>query len=129
MAVSITQPLSRGWQRMIASLFKPFDIGKWFAIGFTAFLAGLTDGPFHWGANNARKSRHWDWYDLSDIPGYIGDWISYHPFWAMMIGIGLFLLLVLAIALTWLSSRGAFMFLDNVVQNTLHASQSHLDQT
>jgi hypothetical protein len=118
MSISLTQPLSNAFKRMTAGLFKPFDIGKWFTVGFTAFLAGLTDGPYHGGGGgNVDEFKHWDFYDFLDAPGYAWEWLLQNSFWLFLISAGLLLLIAIVLALTWLSSRGAFMFLDNVVQN------------
>ena len=43
MQIRFIDPLSRGWGRMKKALFQPFDMKKWFLVGFTAFLAGLAD--------------------------------------------------------------------------------------
>ena len=43
-AFSFSEPLSRAWTRMTDALFRPFDIKKWFVVGFTAWLAGLASG-------------------------------------------------------------------------------------
>ena len=43
MAISYSGPLSKAWARMKKALFQPFNINKWFRVGFTAWLAGLTD--------------------------------------------------------------------------------------
>ena len=43
MQIKFFDPLSNAWSRMTSALFKPFDIGKWFAVGFTAFLAHLLE--------------------------------------------------------------------------------------
>ena len=49
--ISCVTPVDRAWNRMVAMLFKPFEIGKWFALGFTAWLARLT-APQHAPENN-----------------------------------------------------------------------------
>ena len=41
--IAYVQPTSRAFDGMKRILFQPFDIGKWFVIGFTAWLAGLLD--------------------------------------------------------------------------------------
>ncbi len=117
MIISITQPLARAWKRMISDLFRPFDIGKWFVVGFTVFLAELTEGPHHVGYNGVDKFDKWDFHDILDAPNIAWEWIMTHTGLAILIGIGIVLLIAFIILLTWLSSRGAFMFLDNVVHN------------
>lgn len=39
MKPSVTKPIEFAWARMVKILFQPFGIGRWFIIGFTAFLA------------------------------------------------------------------------------------------
>ena len=41
MTIQYIEPLNRAWGRMKTALFKPFDIHKWFVVGFNAFLAGI----------------------------------------------------------------------------------------
>ena len=50
MKIEFVEPFSRAWGRMKAALFKPFNLNKWFALGFCAFLADLIEG--HGGSNN-----------------------------------------------------------------------------
>ncbi len=42
-AISVTAPVGQAFDRMKRMLFQPFDIGKWFVIGFCAWLATLGD--------------------------------------------------------------------------------------
>jgi len=105
---------------MRMALFEPFDIRKWFVLGFTAFLAGLNDGSlvghysFPYGRGNARFSR---FPNIEHIPEIAMDWLRVHPIWLLAILAAIFLFIAMVLVLTWLSSRGTFMFLDNVVCN------------
>ncbi|MCK4345008.1 MAG: hypothetical protein KAX05_06950 [Bacteroidales bacterium] len=112
------EPLSRGWDRMKKALFQPFDLNKWFVVGFTAFLAGLLDGP---GGGGGGGNKKWDGFhdldDIADFPSTAWDWLMNHPGWFSLILFGLIFFVALAILLIWLSSRGKFMFLDNVVHD------------
>jgi len=50
--ISITDPIGLAMERVRQVLFSPFDLGKWFVIGFCAWLAGLGErasggGNFH----------------------------------------------------------------------------------
>jgi hypothetical protein len=42
--INFSRAFDHAWERMQVILFRPFDIGKWLVIGFSAFLAGLLDG-------------------------------------------------------------------------------------
>jgi len=119
MRIAYMEPLQRGWDRMEKSLFHPFDINKWFSLGFTAFLAGLTD--FH-GGGSGDSGNYWDrnkvdWVEFIEFPFTAWQWLLDHALWFGLIIFGVFVLIILSIVFTWLSSRGKFMFLDNVIHN------------
>jgi hypothetical protein len=117
MIVQYINPFSRAWRRMKNILFKPFNIGKWFALGFTAFLAGLMDSPGGGGGRSSFNKGDFDWNSLFGLPEDIMKWLSENPFWMAVIIAGIVVVIALVIVFTWLSSRGMFMFLDNVVHN------------
>ncbi len=114
MNIEYVEPLTRGWNRMKRALFKPFDLRNWFVVGFTAFLAGLTD--FHGGNHGGWNSNErFDWDRFMNFPQEAADWFLGHPTWMALIIFGLIIIVLLAVVLVWLSSRGKFMFLDNVI--------------
>jgi hypothetical protein len=115
MTVSYSEPLTRAWDRMRLALFRPFDLHKWFVVGFTAFLAGLADG--HQGSGGSRGHWETNFKDVLDFPHKAWIWLADHPGWFVAIVFVAILVFVLGIVLLWLSSRGQFMFLDNVVHN------------
>lgn len=120
MNISYSQPLSSGWGRMKKALFQPFDIVKWFTVGFTAFLAGLVDGGGSGGGGNySNQFNDWDldWDEVADFPYIAWEWLNENILWFSLIIFGVILLIVIIVVLTWLSSRGKFMFLDNVVRD------------
>ncbi len=117
MTIQYIAPFSSAWKRMITILFKPFNIGKWFAIGFTSFLAELLRTG-RTGSGNYRFSKGgFDWGEFYEAPWRIMQWLSQHPIWTAVIIVGLVIGIALFVLLAWLSSRGMFMFLDNVVHN------------
>lgn len=103
---------------MKIALFQPFDLHKWCLIGFNAFLAGLMDG--HGGSGGARYSERSDFsfQDFMGLPGRAWSWLLDHPGWFAGIVFLSLVIITLVVVMTWLSSRGAFMFLDNVVHNS-----------
>ena len=115
MQINYLAPLSNAWNRMQKALFKPFDIKKWFVLGFTAFLSNLLD--FEGGSSAHDESRSGDLADILEMPHEAWQWIEMNPEWTTLIIVGVILIIGLVILLTWLSSRGKFMFLDNVVHN------------
>jgi hypothetical protein len=107
--VSVTVPVSQAIDRVKRLLFRPFDLSKWFTIGFCAWLARLGQAGF---GGNFNFGSHRD----------VGDWREQlHRVWAFVqssfVWIVPLAILLLAIAvaigvvLLWVSSRGKFMFL------------------
>jgi hypothetical protein len=99
---------------MVGMLFRPFDAGKWFVVGFAAWLAGLAS----WGGGGGGS--------VSDNAGGAQllhgvqdgwDWLSSHELMAGMLLAGILTLLAVIVAVLWVSSRAKFIFLDNVVHN------------
>ncbi len=115
MNIDFINPLSQGWGRMKKALFQPFDLKKWFVVGFTVFLADLLEGPNGNGNVGNGGRGHGDFGDVINFPKIAWEWLMNHPFWFGLIIVGVVCLIAFIILLTWLSSRGKFMFLDNVV--------------
>ncbi len=115
--MSFIDPLLRGWKRMTKALFRPFDISKWFVVGFTAFLAGLMDGHGGNKVNRSFRADRDDFRNVVEFPHTAWNWFTDHTGWAVLIVIGILIIIGIVIVLTWLSSRGKFMFLDNVVHD------------
>jgi hypothetical protein len=101
---------------MKKALFNPLDLKKWFVVGFTAFLSGLTDCGGGSGSGGKRSSNV-DWEDVLYFPEKASEWLADNPVWAMVIAFAAVLVVVLIVLIAWWSSRGKFMFLDNVVHD------------
>lgn len=111
--VSVIDPLEPAIEKVRNILFSPFDLSRWFVIGFCAWLANMGQGcgfnfnfPFD-------KHQHGE-----NLPAQIQDFVMNNL--ALVIIAGSVLLaagVVVAIVLLWLSSRGKFMFLHCVAQN------------
>ncbi|MGC8764213.1 MAG: DUF7544 domain-containing protein [Acidobacteriota bacterium] len=111
--LSVIAPVDPALRYTRRLLFENFDLSKWFALGFTAFLASLGQGGgFGPGLRGGGRS-------LSQDGGaaILEGWIRDHLALVLAVG-GAILLLALALGLlfAWLSSRGKFMFLDNLVK-------------
>jgi len=117
MNIAYFEPLSRAWSRMKIALFKPFNLHKWLVVGFTAFLARLTEGPRSSGSSGSRGGGDFSFREFLNLPHSAWEWLMDHPGWFIAIVSIVVFLIVIAITLTWLSSRGTFMFLDNVVHD------------
>jgi hypothetical protein len=116
MNIQYLEPLYWAFGHMRKSLFKPFNIGKWFAVGFSAFLAGLLDGCGN-GSSWQFDKGEFDIDRIRDIPYTVRDWIGENLEWTVLIVLGIFFIIILIILANWLSSRGKFMLLENVVHN------------
>jgi len=117
MRIAYFDPLGRAWERMKTALFKPFDLHKWFVVGFNAFLAGLAEASNGSGGGRAGGHGHMTFGEFLNLPGKAWGWLTTHPGWFVAIIFGAMVLIVIGILVLWLSSRGKFMFLDNVVRN------------
>ncbi|OQX87355.1 hypothetical protein B6D60_04065 [candidate division KSB1 bacterium 4484_87] len=123
MQIQYFEPLSRAWNYMVNALFKPFDIGKWFVLGFSAFLADLLEGPGFSGANHWKTGNYKGLHGLFSIPELIKEWFLEHPGIVALIISGVFLAIAIAVLFVWLSSRGKFIFLDNVIHDRALVTQ------
>ena len=103
-------PLEAGWERMKKLLFRPFDLGLWLVLGFSAWLAGLGSGPGGSGFNFGDHSHHFG-DSLRD-----GFSTLFHStlLISIFLFVGLAVILLIAIIL-WISSRSKFIYLDNVL--------------
>lgn len=116
--IEIFAPFGAALELMQKILFRPFDIKKWFVIGFAAFLSHLAGGGGNF-AGNWNRQMPSDWKTsvrsaTNDMSGSIHNL----PFWVIPVGImaGLLILAVVAVLL-WLGSRGKFIFTDCIVRN------------
>jgi hypothetical protein len=119
MDISVINPIGMAVNRSVRMLFKPFDIRKWFVLGFCAFLAYLGENGGGGGGGGGRdfsSERHGGGFRRDIQPAI--DWVNAN---LMIVICGVATLIVIGViigaVLTWLSSRGKFMFLDGVVRN------------
>lgn len=114
--VSVIDPISPTFERVNLILFKPFDIGKWFVIGFCAWLAFLGQGggpSFNFGRGFGQRGSRPD-QALDQAKEFVLD--NLH--WLIPVAIAVILLMIaIGLVITWFSSRGKFMFLHCVALN------------
>lgn len=114
--IEIFKPFGEAFELMKKILFQPFDLKKWFVIGFAAFLSNLSGGfNFNFGNWN-RSGRMENWSSSGQAWNNVfGD----TPFWIVALVISVIVLLAIAVGIVfaWLGARGAFMFVDCVVKN------------
>ena len=107
--IEIFKPFGEAFELTKRILFQPFDVKKWFVIGFAAWLANLLGGG---GGFNYRYNRREDVQKLNEA-------ISQIPHSILVIGVCVLisLVLVLIVLFAWLRARGGFMFIDCIVKN------------
>jgi hypothetical protein len=119
MALSISDPISAALERTKLILFKPFDIGKWFVLGFCAFLSQCGEGGGgNFNVPTGGGGRGGGAGGTGPTPQEIMNLIKANL--GIIIAIAIIaLVVVLAISalITWLKSRGKFMFLDGIARN------------
>jgi hypothetical protein len=118
--------------------FKPFNVGKWFVLGFIAWLATLGEGgaSFNFPDFGGRRGRPPAPLPAPlpmprpgapaapapvpvEPPDPVLQWIKTHILEAIMIGLAILLVIVAIVLLVmWINSRGRFMFLHAIATNT-----------
>ncbi|HMP88581.1 MAG TPA: hypothetical protein PJ991_00185 [Kiritimatiellia bacterium] len=116
--ISVINPLDRAWDGMVKRLFKPFLAKKWFALGFSAWLATLLSG-IGFPTFNFFDTKS---LGLNELP-LLEFWRMHSEIIITVVGITIILGTLLGILFMWISSRGAFMFLKNVVNDTTEVSK------
>lgn len=110
--VSVIDPISPAIERVRTILFDPFDLGKWFVIGFCAWLALLGDPSGGGGGTNIQFPIR-----QAELPRQIEPVID-NLHWIIPVVVGVAVIVIgLWLVLLWLGSRGQFMFLHCVAQN------------
>jgi len=131
---SVFAATSAAMARMKLILFQPFDAGKWFVLGFSAWLATMFDGGGSSGGGggddfgssgsssegeSGSEFPEFTWKEVRQtVAEWIAtarQWISENPEITIAIGVGIALVVLILIILFWVRCRGKFMFLDNVV--------------
>jgi hypothetical protein len=107
--IEIFKPFGEAFELTNKILFQPFDLKKWFVIGFAAWLANLGSGG---GSFNYQFNRR-------DEMQKVNAAISQIPHPILVFGISILVLFVLALIVlfAWLRARGGLMFIDCIVKN------------
>lgn len=112
--ISVIDPITPAIDRVKVMLFKPFELRKWFVIGFCAWLAYLGQGGSGGGGSNFHVPTEHDQAGFQHAKDFVIDNL---PWLIPTAIIGVILMIVIWLIITWLSSRGKFMFLHCVAQN------------
>jgi hypothetical protein len=118
MSVEIVAPFREAWQKTRQLLFEPFDLQKWLCLGLCAYLASMTQGLGSGGGGNSNFEKgkgEWSHPTAEKIHGWLG---SIQPWVWALIALGVVMIVALSVVFMWLSARGKFMWLDNLVRQT-----------
>jgi len=129
--IDFTRAFDSAWERMMVILFRPFDLGKWCVIGLSAFLAGFLSGGNGYNGASFQNFNNFDRSSLNSggaqAPSF--EWHKFHDsitnalpgvqmgLIILLVVVGFFIGLAIALVIYWLGARGQFLFLDNVVRN------------
>src|SRR6476659_2465361 len=82
--IEIFKPFGEAFELTKKILFQPFDIGKWFVIGFAAFLANLSAGTnFNLNPRGFKDADwHTSWSSHSFSQNVMGGESAW-PFWVI----------------------------------------------
>jgi hypothetical protein len=109
--IEIFGPFGEAYELTKKILFQPFNLTKWFVIGFAAWLATFFSGT----SFNYNKARNWKGAGQQSFTFPAMDhWSA----WAViLVVLAAGAVLALAILFLWLNARGRFIFLDCIVRN------------
>jgi hypothetical protein len=108
-SIEIFKPFGQAFELMKKILFQPFDLKKWFTIGFAAWLANLGRGG---GSFNYQFNRREEVQTINEAISQIP-----HPILVLGVFLLIFLVLALIVLFAWLRARGGFVFIDCIAKN------------
>jgi hypothetical protein len=110
--INVTVPVGQAFDRVKHILFQPFDLGKWFVIGFGAWLAHLGEQGFHGGYNGGSNYGQHGGGNFQHEFERAKDFVLSNLGWIVPLAVVLVVVvLALGVLFLWLNSRGKFMFL------------------
>ncbi len=113
MAATFIPPFERAWKRTRRILLDPFRAERWLAIGFAAFLAGCAGGGWTAIGFQLRFPPRFERYVEQPLLAF-SDFAA-GPLWRLGGAPWIVLGPLAAVGLLWISSRGKFVFLDNLL--------------
>lgn len=109
--IEIFAPFGEAYELTKRILFQPFDLAKWFVIGFAAWLATFFSGA----SFNYNKVQNWSTgLHPFSMPSAVHQMSALAVVITVLIAL---VVLVLALLVLWLNSRGRFLFVDCIVRN------------
>ncbi len=114
--ISVTEPVGRAIKEVKAILFRPFSLEKWLIIGFCAWLAYLGGGGGPSGGGGQHHNN--DWSEVEKVMTQAKEFVINNLVWIVpLVCFGITVVILISLVLTWLNSRGQFMFLHCVARN------------
>lgn len=108
---ALFRSLPAAWRGMAARLFRPFDLSRWLALGFTAWLSVLGQGGC------SADFGTWNRDTTSTLQNVRETVVAHAGIFGSLGLLALVLAAGVLLALLWIRCRGTFMFLDNVVRD------------
>ena len=117
--VSVVDPIGPAIERVKMILFRPFSLERWLVIGFCAWLAQLGEAGGGGGGGGGRTHYQPGQTDQVRNSAYQAkEFVLNNLHWIIPVAIIVVALIIgLWLLITWLNSRGRFMFLYCVAQN------------
>lgn len=116
--ISVIDPIGPTFERVNLILFKPFDLGKWFVIGFCAWLAYLGQGGGGGPSFNFPYRQRQPGFEADQAFHQAKEFVLDNLHWLIPSVIAIAVLIIaIGVLITWFSSRGRFMFLHCVALN------------
>jgi hypothetical protein len=116
--ISVTEPVGKAIEEVKKILFRPFSLEKWLIIGFCAWLAYLSGsggGPSGGGGGQHHNN---DWSEVEKVMTQAKEFVINNLVWIVpLVCFGIAVVILIGLVLTWLNSRGHFMFLHCVAKN------------
>jgi hypothetical protein len=114
--ISVLEPIGAAFEKTTDILFHPFDLQKWFVLGFCAWLSTFGDrgGGGGGGRFNVGGSHQPVRQELDQLKDGI---LEHLPVVISVAAVVFVLVVAIALVVMWLRSRGQFMFLHGVARN------------
>jgi hypothetical protein len=117
--VSVIDPIGPAIERVKLMLFRPFDLSRWFVIGFCAWLAFLGQGGgggSGFNGNFPGKGHHAGTgaHGMENVGNVVHQYLPLIIIGAVAVAVFFF---IIGIVLCWLKSRGQFMLVHCVSGN------------
>jgi hypothetical protein len=117
--ISVIEPVGKAIEEVKTILFRPFSMEKWLIIGFCAWLAYLSGsggGPGGGGGDGHQHNNGLG--EAGKVMAQAKDFVISNLVWIVPLAcFGIAVVILIGLVLTWLNSRGQFMFLHCVAKN------------